>query len=125
VESDEANSRYARSIYTDAPPARTTAAAPRKHAICGLRQAARIYLYIRGDERKAPRGEENRVLWPVAVGQSLGATFPSFLASATIRESERPGQAKNQRGLLLMEYRGKGSDHDYEHAHADRERTAS
>jgi hypothetical protein len=58
----------------------------------------------------------------VAVGQSLGASFPSFLASATIREYKRkPGQANKifmfkkkklirDSGLLLMEYRGKGSD---------------
>jgi hypothetical protein len=62
---------------------------------------------------RGKRRARRRKQGAVAVGKSLGASFPSFLASATIREYKRkPGQANKRfrAAPVLMEYRGKGSD---------------
>jgi hypothetical protein len=60
--------------------------------------------------------EENRVPRLASCG-SVILVLP-FHPSLLQQQSRRPN---SPRGLLLEEYRGKGSGHDYEHAHGERE----
>jgi hypothetical protein len=84
--------RPTQGIYTDAPS--STTAGPKKARYL---RAARIYLILISAER----------LW---VSHLALAFPPSLLQQQSENTRESPDKLIRDSGLLLMEYRGKGSD---------------